>query len=54
MVRPPASTSRLRVERGVTAVEGRCDRLLALLRACGLRFRDGSRWRPPVMVQLHL
>jgi hypothetical protein len=26
--------------------------VLALLRACGLRFRDGSRWRPPAMIQL--
>ncbi|MEV4716662.1 hypothetical protein AB0J94_05630 [Micromonospora noduli] len=27
-------------------------RVLALLRACGLRFRDGSRWRLPAMIQL--
>ncbi|MFG1885987.1 hypothetical protein [Micromonospora sp. NPDC049102] len=26
--------------------------VLALLRACGLRFRDGSRWRLPAMIQL--
>ncbi|WP_309227354.1 aminotransferase class I/II-fold pyridoxal phosphate-dependent enzyme [Micromonospora thermarum] len=33
---------------------GRRDQVLALLRACGLRFRDGSRWRLPTMIQVHL
>ncbi|MEU6022648.1 aminotransferase class I/II-fold pyridoxal phosphate-dependent enzyme [Micromonospora sp. NPDC047134] len=32
----------------------RCDQVLALLRACGLRFRDGSRWQLPTMIQVHL
>lgn len=32
----------------------RRDQVLALLRARGLRFRDGSRWQIPTMIQVHL
>lgn len=32
----------------------RHDQVLALLRARGLRFRDGARWRLPAMIQVHL
>lgn len=32
----------------------RRDQILALLRARGLRFRDGSRWRLPSKIQVHL
>jgi histidinol-phosphate/aromatic aminotransferase/cobyric acid decarboxylase-like protein len=32
----------------------RRDQVLALLRACGLRFRDGARWQLPAMIQVHL
>ncbi|MEV6689854.1 aminotransferase class I/II-fold pyridoxal phosphate-dependent enzyme [Micromonospora sp. NPDC051196] len=32
----------------------RRDQILALLRARGLRFRDGARWQLPSMIQVHL
>lgn len=36
-----------------TDLGDRCDQVLALLRARGLRFRDGSRWRLPTKTQVH-
>ncbi|MGC4804674.1 hypothetical protein [Micromonospora sp. DT233] len=51
MAPPPALPPRLPEQRG--ALGDRRDQVLALLRARGLRFRDGSRWRLPTMPPAH-